>query len=55
MATREADLDLGGDAKTKADGKTNQLMIGGGVLVLVATKPAPTVTNKAKGQVAAHA
>lgn len=35
MATREADLDLGGVAPKKA-GKKNLLMIGGGVLALVA-------------------
>lgn len=35
MATREADLDLGGEAPKKA-GKKNLLMIGGGVLALVA-------------------
>ncbi len=34
MATREADLDLGGDAKKKAGGRKSLLMIGGGALPL---------------------
>lgn len=36
MATREADLDLGGEAKKTAGGKKSLLMMGGGALALVA-------------------
>ncbi|WP_448506853.1 flagellar basal body-associated FliL family protein [Immundisolibacter sp.] len=43
MATREADLELGGDAKKTAGGKKSLLMIGGGALVLVAVSIGATV------------
>ncbi len=43
MATREADLDLGGDAKKNAGGKKSLLMMGGGALALVAVSIGATV------------
>ena len=43
MATREADLELGGDAKKKAGGKKSLLMMGGGALALVAVSIGVTV------------
>jgi flagellar FliL protein len=43
MATREADLELGGNAKKTAGGKKSLLMIGGGALVLVAVSIGATV------------
>ena len=43
MATREADLDLGGAADKKAGGKKSLLMIGGGALALVAVSIGATV------------
>ncbi len=43
MATREADLELGGDAKKKAGGKKSLLIMGGGALALVAVSIGATV------------
>lgn len=43
MATREADLELGGDAKKSAGGKKSLLMMGGGALALVAVSIGATV------------
>ncbi|MBC7162955.1 flagellar basal body-associated FliL family protein [Immundisolibacter sp.] len=43
MATREADLDLGGDAKKKSGSKKSLLMMGGGALALVAVSIGATV------------
>jgi flagellar FliL protein len=43
MATREADLELGGDAKKNAGGKKSLLMMGGGALALVAVSIGATV------------
>lgn len=43
MATREADLDLGGDAKKKSGSKKSVLMMGGGALALVAVSIGATV------------
>ncbi len=43
MATREADLDIGGTAKKTVGGKKSLLMIGGGALALVAVSIGATV------------